>query len=187
MKTQLKLSAVIFMAVLFIGQLHAQVKSDYDKTVDFTKIKTYTFEGWAKDSDKILNDLDKKRVTDAFKHELSIRGLEYKEDSADVAITLYVVIDNKTSTTAYTTYTGGMGYGAGWGYGVGGGMATTNVSEYDYKVGTLVIDFYNTTTKKLIWQGINTETVNDKPEKRDKTIPKSVKKLMKKYPVEPVK
>ena len=80
-----------------------------------------------------------------------------------------------------------MGYGPRWGYGMGGGMATTSVSEYDYQVGTLVIDFYSTETKKLIWQGINTETVNDKPEKRDKTIPKTVKKLMKKYPVKPIK
>lgn len=187
MKTKLTLSVVIFMAVLFIGQLQAQVKSDYDKTVDFTKIKTYTFEGWALDSDKILNDLDKKRITDAFKHELSIRALEYKEEGADVAITLYVVIDNKTSTTAYTTYTGGMGYGPRWGYGAGGGMATTSVSEYDYQEGTIVIDFFNTETKNLVWQGINTQTVKDKPEKRDKSIPKSIKKLMKPYPVKPIK
>ena len=178
------------MTSLFMSQLHAQVKSDYDKTVDFTKIKTYSFKGWAKDSDKILNDIDKKRITDAFTHELSIRGLEMKESGADVDITLFVVIDNKTSTTAYTTYNGGMGYGPGrWGYGAGMGMgsATTTVSEYDYQEGTIVINFYSTNTKKLIWQGINTQTVKDKPEKREKSIPKNVSKLMKKYPVKPTK
>lgn len=188
MKQKLTVIAVFLMAILMFGQLKAQVKSDFDKTVDFTKINTYYFEGWAKDSDKVLNDIDKKRITDAFKHELDIRGLKIIDPSeADAAITLYVVIDNKTSTTAYTTYTGGMGYGPGWGWGMHGGMATTSVSEYDYQEGTAVIDFYDTGTKKLIWQGILTTTIKDKPEKREKAIPKNVRKLMKKYPVDPVK
>ena len=187
MKSKLAMIAAVLIAIFTVGQSQAQVRSDYDKTVDFSKIKTYTFKGWAENSDKILNDLDKKRITDAFVHELSIRGLEMKENGADVAITLFIVIDNKTSTTAYTTYNGGMGYRGRWGYGAGMGTATTSVSEYDYQEGTMVIDFYSTATKKLIWQGINTQTVKDKPEKRDKSIPKVVRKLMKNYPVESVK
>ena len=144
--------------------------------------------GWAKDSDKILNDLDQKRISDAFTHELSIRGLEMKASDGDVGITLYVVIDKKTSTTAYTNYNGGFGYGRGsWGWGAGMSSSTTSYSENDYEQGTIVIDFYDKTTKKLIWQGVNTETVKTKPEKRDKSIPKIIRKLMKQYPVEPIK
>jgi len=193
MKAKLSTIVVVLLAILNMSQLNAQVKSDYDKEVDFSKIKTYTFEGWAKDSDKILNDLDKKRITDAFSHELSIRGLEMKESDGDADITLYVVIDKKTSTTAYTNYNGGMGYAGmgygrgGWGWGGGMASSTTSYSEHDYDVGTIVIDFYDKTTKKLIFQGVNTQTVKDKPEKRDKSIPKSISKLMKKYPVEPIK
>ena len=193
MNAKLSTIAVILLAILNIGQLNAQVKSDYDKDVDFSKIKSYTFQGWAKDSDKILNDLDKKRITDAFAHELSIRGLEMKESGGDTDITLYVVIDKKTSTTAYTNYNGGMGYGGmgygrgGWGWGGGMASSTTSYSEHDYDVGTIVIDFYDKTTKKLIYQGVNSQTVQDKPNKRDKSIPKSISKLMKKYPVEPIK
>lgn len=188
MKAKLSTIVVVLLAILNISQTNAQVKSDYDKEVDFSKIKTYTFEGWAKDSDKILNDLDKKRITDAFSHELSIRGLEMKESDGDVDITLFIVIDKKTSTTAYTNYNGGMGYGrGGWGWGGGITSSTTSYSEHDYDVGTIVIDFYDKTTKKLIFQGVNTQTVKDKPEKRDKSIPKSISKLMKKYPVEPIK
>ena len=187
MKTKLILISLAFLLFVLANPLYAQVKSDYDKTVDFSKIKTYTFKGWAENSDKILNDLDKKRITDAFEHELTIRGLEMEESEADVAITLFIVIDNKTSTTAYTTYNGGMGYRGRWGYGAGMGTATTSVSEYDYQEGTIVVDFYSTDTKKLIWQGLNTQTIKDKPEKRDKSIPKVVKKLMKTYPVDPVK
>jgi hypothetical protein len=187
MKAKLSTLVLILLAMLNANLLSAQVKSDYDKEVDFSTIKSYTFKGWAKDSDQVLNDLDQKRITDAFKHELSIRGLENKENGGDADITLYVVIDKKTSTTAYTNYNGGFGYGGrGWGWGGGMSSSTTSYSEHDYNVGTVVIDFYHKDTKKLIWQGVITETIKSKPEKRDKSIPKSIRKLMKKYPVDPI-
>ena len=81
---------------------NAQVRSDYDKNADFTKYKTYTFKGWEKDSDKQLNDFDKKRITDAFITELSKRDLTSDNNNPDLGITLFVVIAEKTSKTAYT-------------------------------------------------------------------------------------
>jgi hypothetical protein len=190
MKTDHKLSIALFTFVLLANIAFAQVKSDYDKTVDFTKYKTFTFMGWAENSDKILNDLDKKRLLEAFRDELAARGLTKDDANPDVAITLYVVVEQKTSTTAYTNYNGGMGYGYGrwgWGGGFGMGSATTTYSEDDYLEGTVVIDFYDNGTKNLVWQGILTKTVTENPKKREKTIPKSVNKLMYQYPVKPVK
>ncbi len=170
---------------------NAQVNSDYDKDADFTQYKTYTFKGWEKNSDQILNKFDKERIYTAFTNELSARGLTKDDSNPDVGITLFLVVDDKQSTTAYTTYNGGMGYGAGrwgWGMGMGGmGTATTNYTEDDYKQGTLVCDFYDESSKQLVWQGVLTTVVQEKPKKREKTIPKNIKKLMKQYPVEPVK
>jgi len=37
----------------------------------------------------------------------------------------------------------------------------------------------------LVWQGIATATVTEKPEKREKTIPAKIGALMKKFPVQP--
>jgi len=170
--------------------LSAQVKSDYDKNVDFTQYKTYTFEGWEKNSDEILNKFDKERILKSFASELASRGFTMDDSNPDVAITLYIVVNNKTSTTAYTSYNGGMGYGMGrwgWGAGMGMGSSTTNYSENDYLEGTLVIDFYDTSTKELVFQGVYTGVVKDNPKKREKSIPKNVAKLMKKYPVKPMK
>lgn len=183
---------VMLLLPLFLCSLllSAQVKSDYDKDTDFTKYKTYTFKGWEKNSDSILNKFDKERILNAFASELASRGFTKDDANPDIAITLYLVVDNKSSTTAYTTYNGGMGYGMGrWGWGMGAGMgsATTNYSEDDYQQGTLVIDFYDTGTKGLVWQGVYTGVVQDKPQKREKSIPKNVSKLMKQYPVDPMK
>ena len=46
---------------------------------------------------------------------------------------------------------------------------------------------YDAQSKDLLWQGVAKGTVSEKPEKREKKIPKSIKKLMKKFPVDKLK
>ncbi|MEK6479179.1 DUF4136 domain-containing protein [Catalinimonas sp. 4WD22] len=178
------------LAVLSIQVAFGQIKSDYDKDTDFSQYNTYVFAGWEQNSDQILNDFDKKRILDAMKSELDARGMERVESNGDATITLFVVINNKANTTAYTTYNNGLGYAGpyGWGWGMGPGMSTstTSYSENDYQEGTFVVDMYDTEEKKLIWQGIITSVVKENPEKREKSIPKKIKKLMKKFPIAPV-
>jgi hypothetical protein len=189
MKSKLNLSLLIIVMIMMSANVFAQVTSDFDKSTDFTKYKTYSFQGWEKDSDKQLTEFDKKRILDSFKHEFDIRGMTLVESGGDVDVTLYVVVDKKTSTTAYTTYNGGMGYGGrwGWGGGMGMGSSSTSYSEDDYLEGTAVIDFYDSSTKGLIYQGVIRTVVKEKPEKREKSIPKNVAKLMAKYPIKPKK
>ena len=189
----------LIMTLLITGTVFSQASSDYDKTVDFNKFKTYSFGGWQEDSDKMLNDLDKNRIHEAFEAEFKSRGMTYVESNADMVVTLFLVVDQKTSTTAYTSYNGGMGYGGYGGYGRGGagyhgagwgwgaGSSTTTYSDSDYDVGTLVIDGYDSGSKQLVWQGTLVKTLKSNASKRDKTIPKNVAKLMKKYPVEAMK
>lgn len=181
---------LLLFGVLLITQVNAQkVHTDLDKDYDFTNLKTYTFLGWQNNSDNLINDLDKDRLHKAFKSELNQRQLENAEaDEADLAITLFLVVEQKTSTTAYTDYYSGSygGYRRGaWGW--GGGSSTTNYTESDYLKGTLVMDVYDNETKNLIWQAVASATINENPKKREKSIPKSVKKIMKNFPIEPVK
>jgi hypothetical protein len=181
------LSALIFVMAVSIS-FGQKVKIDYDKTTDFSNYKTFTFLGWQDDSDKILNDLDRKRFRDAFKSEFEKRDLQMVEEGEDFAVSLYIVVNQKTSTTAYTNYYGGSGYrygrgGRGW----GGGYASTTYTESDYLEGTLVIDIFDAQSKELVWQGVASQTVKEKPEKREKSIPKGVTKLMKKFPIQPLK
>ncbi|MDW5288921.1 DUF4136 domain-containing protein [Formosa sp. PL04] len=174
----------------------AQVKSDFDKSVDFSKYKTYSIEGWEKDSDKAINSFDKERITTAIESEFSSRGITLVATGGDAAITLYIVIDNKSSTTAYTSFNGGLGYGGGWGWGYRGmamggmgmgGTATTTYSQDDYQQGTFVVDMYDATSKKLLWQGVITSVVKENPKKREKSIPKKISKMFADYPIKPLK
>lgn len=186
MKT-LKISLFAALAVALAACSTVKVVTDLDKTHDFSNYKTYTFLGWQDDSDKIINEFDRKRFRDAFKHEFKSRGLEYVGENGDMAVSLFIVVDQKTSTTAYTNYygTGGYGYGryrGGW----GGGYATTTYSESDYLEGTLVMDVFDGQSKDQVWQAIATGTVTEKPEKRETSIPKTIAALMKEFPVAPV-
>jgi hypothetical protein len=187
MKTIIKTFSLFFL-LLLVTTTYSQVKSDYDKNIDFSQYKTYSYGGWENDSDKILTPFDKKRITDAMVNELNARGMTYTQEDGQVVITLFIVVNQKTSTTAYTNYNGSMGYRSRWGWGYGSmGTATTTYNENDYLEGTFVVDMYDNTSKDLIWQGVITSVVTEKPEKREKTIPKKIKKLMKAYPVKPLK
>lgn len=187
MKT-IKLFTFIALAAMISSCSTVKVVADMDKTVDFTKYETYSFLGWQDNSGKLLNDFDKKRLRDAFVSEFEARGMKSVPENGDMDITLYIVVDQKTSTTAYTNYYGGAGgyggynrYGGGWGY----GAATTTYSESDYLEGTLVMDVFDGESKDQVWQGIATSTVVENPDKREKSIPAKISALMKKFPVQP--
>lgn len=182
----LKVSLFVVAATVLASCTTVKVVADVDQTVDFSKYSTYSFLGWQDNSDKLLNDFDKKRLRDAFVQELEARNLKYVEENGDMDISLFIVVDQRTTTTAYTNYYGNRyggyyRYGGGWGY----GHATTTYSESDYLQGTLVMDVFDGESKKQIWQGVATATVTENPEKREKTIPAKVSALMKKYPIQP--
>ncbi len=182
----MKTLLTILISITFLAAQAQKVTTDMDESADFSKYSSYQFLGWQDNSDQIMNEFDQKRMRDAFKGELDARNLEKLESDADMAISLYIVVSQETSTTAYTNYHGGTGYGRR-GRGWGGGYSTTSYSESDYLKGTLVMDVFDSETKELIWQGVATGTVKEKPEKREKSIPKMVKKLMKKFPISPAK
>lgn len=170
-----------------------KVVSDFDRSVDFTQYKTFEYYGWMEESDKLLNDLDKRRIESAFATEFKSRGLELVEEGGDLVVGLFIVTEQKTQTTAQTTQMGGYGaygYGGRYGYGPawrwGGGHSTTTFSEYNYTEGTLVCDVYDKAKEQLVWEGIATGTVDDNPQTRDEGIPKAVAKLMAAYPVPPM-
>ena len=184
MKT-LKLFLFIATVLAVASCSSVKVVADMDKTVDFSQYETYSFLGWQDDSDKILNDFDKKRIRDAFISEFEARGMKPVKENGDMDVSLFIVVDQKTSTTAYTNYYG-SGYGGynryrgGWGY----GHSTTTYSESDYLEGTLVMDVFDGTSKDQVWQGIATSTITENPDKREKTIPNKINALMKKFPVQ---
>lgn len=169
-----------------------KVITDYDKSVDFSQYKTFEYYGWAEESDKVMTRFDKERIEQAFGDEFKKRGLEYVEKNGDMVVVLFIVVEQKTQKTANTTHMGGYGgyyggyYGYGPGYTWGPSHSTTTITEYDYQVGTLVVDVFDAKEQKLIWEGIGTKTIDDNPQTREKNIPKAVSAIMMQYPIKPI-
>lgn len=185
----------ILMVALLVGACGSGVKvtSDMDKTVDFSKYKTYEYYGWAENSDQILTQFDKERIEGAFGREFSNRGWNYTQSNGDAIVSLFIVVDKKTSYTTYTDHynTGMYGgmysprYGYGYGtMGTGFGSSTSTTQQRDYLVGTLIVDVFDAETKNHIWQGIGKKTVSENTSKREERINTAVAEIMKAFPIQ---
>jgi hypothetical protein len=151
-----------------------QVKTDYDRAVKFDQYKTYS---WQKVETK--NPLWVDRIKSAVDAALTAKG--WTQVPSDGNISLIAIETTKNQQTLNTFYDG---FGGGWRWG-GFGNATTTVDNY--KVGTLVLDMFDTQTKKLVWRGSASDTLSDKTDKNIKNLDKGVQKMLKEFPPEPKK
>ena len=169
-----RLSPLLFIVILSACS-STQISYDMDKTVDFTKFKTYNF---TPDALKIpIQELNRNRIIAATEKELAARGFS-KSESPDVLIDLLV----KAAMKQEAVTSGGGGY-YGRGYGWGGRMTTTTIN--DYVEGSLFINMIS--DNKLVWQGRAVKTLdeNSSPESRERDINYAVQDIFKKYPVQP--
>ena len=160
-------AGALLFAIAVFGQ---PVKTDYDRTTDFSQYKTYSWEK-IQTQDALWVD----RVKSAVNSDLTAEGWTQVPSGGDVAI---VAIEmTKTQRTLDTFYNG---FGGGWRFGGGFGDATTTVDTY--KVGTLVVDLFDATTKKLIWRGSATDTLSDKSDKNIKNLNRGIQKMFDHFP-----
>lgn len=182
-----KIFYLLIVSAIIGGCSSISVTSEHDKTIDFNSFKTYSFYEWKEESDKLLTTFDKERIKNAVGYEMEARGYKFIEGEADLTVSLFVVLEQKTSRTAYTNHFGGGYYGYDdWGYGYdggwGGGYSNTTYTETDYIDGTLVIDVFNTSTRKVVWQGVGSGTVDEDPQKREKTMPNEITQIFYGFP-----
>ena len=167
-KQTISLSIAIVM-LSAISALAQQVKTDYDRGANFNQYKTYSW-GKVKASDPLWND----RIKSAVDSALVAKGWTQVESGGDVSV--MAVEMTKNQQTLNTFYDGGFG---GWRWG-GFGDATTTTENY--KVGTLVVDLFDSQTKKLIWRGSSSDTLSNKSEKNIKNLDNGVAKMFKHFP-----
>jgi len=169
--------ALVLLGMLFLiaGTSWAQqVKTDYDRSANFGQYKTYSWEQ-VKTRDPLYVD----RIKSAVNAALAQKGWTQVNSGGDVSIVaMEVTHDQQTLNTFYD------GFGGGWGWrrfgGAGFGDATTTTETY--KVGTLVVDLFDTKTKQLIWRGSSSDTLSNNSNKNIQNLDKGVEKLFKQFP-----
>ena len=171
------LAAVALMSVAGGTAFAQDVKVDYDKDANFASYKTFA----TKLGTSWNNPLSEKRVVAEIEQSLTEKGWTKTDaDKADTMVVLHGATEKQK--TLNTFYSGMGGYGYGYrGFGMGGmGSATTTTSEY--LVGTLVVDIFDAKSKQLLYRGIATDELSDKPEKNVKKMAKASAQLFKDFP-----
>jgi hypothetical protein len=178
------LGLVFVLALAATPAMAQKVTIDYAHDYDFEAIKTFQYVPTDK-SDVKGNDLMDQRVEDMIKKELREGGGTEVQSNPDIYVTYHFTSKENTSyNTTSMGYGGYGGYGGGWGGygGMGyGGMGSSTTYATTYTEGTLIIDFYDPETKKLIWRGTGTVTVKAKPEKQIKQVDNILTKIGKKW------
>jgi len=153
------------LAALTAGVAYAQhVTTDSDPAAPFATYKTYAWTpGTAADV-----SLTEQRIHDGVNAQLQGKGMTQVDSNPNVFVATHV-------TTHAVPQVIADGFGP-WGF--GGGMATVQT----YTEGSLIVDLYDATTKKMVWRGVATATVSSKPEKNAQKIDKSLMKLFARYP-----
>jgi hypothetical protein len=175
MKIHKVMLALIGMMFLFTGWASAQqVKTDYDRSANFAQYKTYSWEHV-----KTKDPLNVDRIKHAVDAALAAIGWTRMDSGADVSIVaMEITRDQQTLNTFYD------GFGGGWGWrGFGGGgfgEATTTTDTY--KVGTVVVDLFDTKSKQLVWRGAASDTLSNNSDKNIKNLDEGVDKMFKKFP-----
>jgi len=180
MKNIFALAVLTLLSSISVAQ---DVRYNFDKNSDFSKFKTYK---WVpiKDAAKV-SDLVDKQIKDAIDAELTTKGLSKVEgDDANLYVGYQASVGEEKQFNSYST---GWGYGPGWGggwYGGGMGSTTTTGSTSTIYKGQLALDMYDSAGHDLVWRGLASKTLDPKakPEKQQKNLAKSVKKLLKNYP-----
>ena len=181
----LKTISILALMIATVSCGSVKVAVDTKDTTDFSKYKTYSFQGWQNNSDEILSDEDRKLMRDAFIKEFESRGLTKVNTKGDMQISLYIVMNKKTAFSGYNDYVGGYNNYAGIGGSYSYGYSNNTYKQRDKLVGTLIMNVYDSQSNNRIWQAVATSTATKNPEKRKKTIPGKITSLMKRFPVQP--
>src|SRR5712692_3879501 len=171
MNTQRKIFASVGIILLAATASFAQqVKTDYDRSTDFSQYKTYSWEK-VQTQDPLWID----RIKEAVNAALAAKGWTQTPSGGNVAVVAIEMTRNQQTLDTFYN-----GFGGGWRWGGGFGNATTTVENY--KVGTLVVDLFDANTKKVIWRGSSSDTLSNNSDKNIKNLDKGVEKMFDHFP-----
>src|ERR1700751_3546717 len=167
-----KFSLALGLGSVLCCVMHAQtVRTSYQPGLDFSKFHTYRWveiKGVHPDPDV---DAQIKQSIDS---QLAKKNLTKKDGEADLYVDYQTAISKATRWQTYEDWSSAA---------LLDGRIPMR-KEVTINVGTLIIDMYDSTAKKLVWSGRANKTLdpNSNREQRKRNIDKAVQKLFENYP-----
>ncbi|MDO8938352.1 MAG: DUF4136 domain-containing protein [Methylicorpusculum sp.] len=152
------------------------VTTDYDHSASFDHYRTYTL---APSTDPVgLSPSSETALRDSLRTHLATRNIAEVAGNADLHVVRH--ISTKEKRVVNQSSYGSVPYRYGrYGMWAGAPPVYTDVSQYT--VGTLILDFVDAKSQKLVFRGIATGTVSD-PEANAERIREAVEKIVQSYP-----
>lgn len=177
------LSLLAVAAAMLSGCASVSVKTDYDKTVDFDQYHTYRL---AQPPEGVsLSPSGDAALRDTLHTCLAARGIEeVTEGDADLDVVWHIFTQEQTSVQQYTDW--GYAYGGPWPdrygpYYMWPGAPTTFTDVNYYIEGSLILDFVDARTSKLVFRGTGTGEVGS-PKANARKISDAVERIVRKIP-----
>jgi hypothetical protein len=151
------------------------VTIDYDHTVNFMKFKTYT---WGKVHATDPNV--EARITIALNRNMGGRYMTEVAKGGDVTIAAVAATKDKQEFATFYDSFSDFTWQRPWG---SAGFLDSQPTINDVPLSTLIVDMYDTKTRKLLWRGAITLSAADAASKEaDQKFDKAVTQLISKYP-----
>lgn len=177
-----RVAPALFTALLACAGV--SVNQDYDPSADFGSYRTFDwFPGGRELTGNVEVDspfLDE-RIRAAVGRELITKGYQkVANQTPDFYVNYHVSVQQKLTSSGMSVGYGVGSYGS-WG-GVGVGMNSSPVRQYDE--GTLVIDFVDSASRKLVWRGTGSKALSRNPTPQDttETIDVAARQILTQFP-----
>src|SRR5580693_2874047 len=175
MKSKSARFVLVATSFLYASALSAQhVETHYDHRANSAQYKSYSWE-----QVKTKDPLDVDRIKSAVNATLAAKGWTQVDSGGDVSIVAMEIMRNQQTLN---TFYDGFGGGWGWRRFGGGGFGEATTTTDMYKVGTVVVDLYDTKTKQLLFRGTSSDTLSNNSNKNTENLDKGVEKMFKKFP-----
>jgi hypothetical protein len=165
----LHLAGGLVLVLLLAGCSSFRVSSDWDRTVDFGRYRTYAWAPTSKEGQKYAGqyDLLDKRIRRAIDDEMEYKGLERAASRGSADLLVVYRLNTRNRTQIYRDY-----------YYWGGGY-----SAYQYTEGSLAIQIVDAKQESVVWEGIGTDVVGRGGDP-DEKMQEAVIRIMDSFPPE---
>jgi hypothetical protein len=167
-----KPAQMLGLCALFVSLLAGAARIDFDHVVDFGKFHTYSWIG-VNAEDELWNPRIKKDIAE----ELTAKGWKQVEHGSDVSIAAYGSTLNETSLRNWYD-----GFGGGWGWHGFGDVGMVAPRGQMTPVGTLNVDMFDTSTRKLVWRGSSVGALSSDVKKDEKKLKRDLADMFAKFP-----
>ena len=203
MKTTKNFKFIFLPCILFIIQckVYNKVSYNYDKSIDFTKYKTFA---WLPDTDTSKSDYDnaiiRNNTRNYFSHSMADRGYKADTKNPDVLLELIItekkkeeIVSNSNNTQMYPNYYPNNNpyyypYPNNYYYQTpyNNNYSNTVTQEQEYTEGGITLNVIDRKLNKLVWRGTASGDLYD-PATIEENLSPAVYDILKKYPIPPLK